>query len=372
MFARAVDEHGKSVVAQKPSALVQRRHVSNSSTSPRQSSVTAFRSAQPQSQERTGRPWPQPRANHLRPAPEALLNGMMGAAPEAMSGSGAPSRTSRLSSVSDARNPFCDNGVVAAVIAKDDKVQGGVRPLQSAVYFDENDFDDDADLDLDVEDPSLKGSVTQPSQQMSPSRNPTVSHDADAGGHPAEGSSAPLPWSSSPAERRVAQERSLLPLPLAPTTPSAPPGPPLDVDPGHDANPRPKKRRNLPWMASDEGRAMDPTAAQGGPRAGPQAPRQSRRGSGSKDQYPWDKTASAVKEEQRRLRKSNKKLAASIDAREGSADVVGPVKRKAVGRVFLTDEQKHVANLVIEKGQSVFFTGSAGSFRMGEFREARD
>lgn len=35
-------------------------------------------------------------------------------------------------------------------------------------------------------------------------------------------------------------------------------------------------------------------------------------------------------------------------------------KGKALGKVFLTDEQKHVADLVINEKKSVFFTGSAG------------
>jgi ATP-dependent DNA helicase PIF1 len=35
-------------------------------------------------------------------------------------------------------------------------------------------------------------------------------------------------------------------------------------------------------------------------------------------------------------------------------------KKDTVHRIFLSEEQKHILNLVVNEGKSVFFTGSAG------------
>lgn len=40
---------------------------------------------------------------------------------------------------------------------------GRVGQLHEAVYFDENDFDNDEDIDLDAEEPSLVPAVSYPS-----------------------------------------------------------------------------------------------------------------------------------------------------------------------------------------------------------------
>lgn len=77
---------------------------------------------------------------------------------------------------------------------------------------------------------------------------------------------------------------------------------------------------------------------------------------------PWNKTASAVKEEQRELRRLNKKKQ-PVDAR---------LKKKPTERVaslFLSDEQRGVLEAVVDRGKSIFFTGSAGTGKSVLMRE---
>lgn len=81
-----------------------------------------------------------------------------------------------------------------------------------------------------------------------------------------------------------------------------------------------------------------------------------------KSQYPWNTTASAVKEQQRQHREQNKKHMKKIDGDDGSTHPTKMKSRKDdMAKIFLSDEQKHVLALVIEHKKSVFFTGSAGT-----------
>lgn len=84
--------------------------------------------------------------------------------------------------------------------------------------------------------------------------------------------------------------------------------------------------------------------------------------------YPWNKTASAVKEEQKRLRQGHRKLVKDNEAEEKPKSTRTKAEHK-VPRVFLSDEQKKVFNLVTEERKSVFFTGSAGTGKSVLLRE---
>ena len=217
--------------------------------------------------------------------------------------------------------------------------------LHEAVYFDENDFDDDADLDLEVEDPINKGhqSTSEASINL-PVDQKTFSNDRGV-----TTSSAPLPWSSSPLQHKLMDPKPL---------------------------PRPSRPRTIPWRT--EGDNYVAQVAGSGPPADVQriidehranrAQRQQDNGEftpRSKDdnrlQHPWTKTASAMKEEQKKLRQANKRLVKSNDAvDEDTKAAVKARNSKKLEAVFLSDEQKRVLKLVVESGKSVFFTGSAG------------
>ena len=260
---------------------------------------------------------------------------------------------------------------------------------QPVVIFGEEDFDDDGDLDFDVENPSLLGSIPQPPEAQA--QDQTQEHRPQAGGQPttlaASGvavaggpqlkSSAPLPWSSSPYQHPAVSTGQ---LPLTSHEPVI--GTTRDLHPAaqEDARP-PSKRRKLPWdvpseelvthahdevdgaTATDKDRAKS-RKSRAAARAGQAHESQDTPNrTGSKAQPLWDQTASAIKEKQKELKKARKKSRASADASDAAAKAGQQKAMKRVGRVFLSDEQKAVAKLVVEQGKSVFFTGSAGQSR---------
>ena len=230
------------------------------------------------------------------------------------------------------------------------------------VYIDENDFD--SDIDLDIEDPALKGTIAYPkipsdenihttplrgsyhSATTSPSK-PTISLKNDASktqrtdGVP--NSSMPLPWSSSPASQHQVTRRA---VPLKDRTNEQPHSEldrNEDVHASASVSTRPAKRRVLPWeKEKDVPITSTPKVKK------------------AQSQYLWDATASALKEKQKQLRDKGK-IAKLKDAAEKDNSTLKPKSKKSgVSRVFLSDEQQHVLDLVINQKKSVFYTGSAG------------
>ena len=222
----------------------------------------------------------------------------------------------------------------------------------STVLFDEDDFD--SDIDLDVEDPSTKSTVSQP-VTMRPSTVDSAYHSAQTQSPasrqtPLEAlkSSQPIPWSSSPPEH-------------------------FKTPPKPQQAPVPTKRRTLPWLQSDGRTKVE--AAEDVIEDEQETSRPNKRRSveaavvatpapkSSKPDYPWNTTQSAIKQQQKTLREASKK-AASAKVNEGTdEDMKEAIKRKKktmVHRIFLSEEQQNVLNLVVENKKSVFFTGSAG------------
>lgn len=208
---------------------------------------------------------------------------------------------------------------------------------RTPVFFDENDFD--SDLDLDVEDPAIRDTISYPAL-------PTIKNDSVHGSmgrdtKPALDSSQPVSWPSSPVQQ---------------------------VKPAPAPKPKPTKRRTLPWLAeqtqtqssshdylqADSERPQKRRTTQatqiGDSTPAPKA--------SAKAAYPWNTTASAVKEQQKSLREANKK--ANKGTEEEIAKAKSDKKKNTVASIFLSDEQKQVLRLVTEQKKSVFFTGSAG------------
>lgn len=251
---------------------------------------------------------------------------------------------------------------------------GKVESLHEAVYFDENDFDDDADLDLE-EGGLMQNRPTLAREENVLSGLPET--PSPAKNYPA--SSAPLAWSSSPLQhKRTPPNASLLRRTngtdvvdlTQPTTTVE-----TDVDP----NPRPSKRRTLPWLGNgDDAAAPEPHSclpahvqrivdrnrakkAEALQENGKFTPLPKNKQS---FQHPWNKTASAMKEEQKKLRQANKKLVRNNDASDESLKLaISAKKRKKLESVFLSEEQQRVLKFVVEEGKSVFFTGSAGTLQ---------
>src|ERR1700722_15252330 len=199
---------------------------------------------------------------------------------------------------------------------------GGLH--NSTYFFNENDFEDDGAIDLTggtpprpkaspVSYPSLEAHFTDvdyPKLPPAPAPAPAPPDSCTQ----APSSSTPVHWSSSP--------------------------------PSH-YQPPPSKRRTVPWLDKD---SNDKTATYTPLPA-------------DKDKhapYPWNKTASALKDEQKELRRRNKQRGTQMKS-EGTA-VLG--KRSSITQVpttFLSEEQRGILKAVVEKGKSVFFTGSAGT-----------
>lgn len=212
----------------------------------------------------------------------------------------------------------------------------------ATALFDEDDFD--SDIDLDVEDPATKGTVTYPKL---PPASPTATKDSGYLSRPQSvqpkielDSSQPIPWSSSPAEhfktppkpQPPKSKRRALPWPQQQKQPKQQ----LTPEPEEDVAAN-KKRKSAAVTTNSTFTPL---------------PKDS-----SKSQYPWNTTASAIKLQQKTLREQHKaKVAESVDDTEN-------VKRKnknVIAKMFLSDEQKNVLDLVIAHKKSVFFTGSAG------------
>jgi ATP-dependent DNA helicase PIF1 len=209
------------------------------------------------------------------------------------------------------------------------------------VFFDENDFD--SDVELDVEDLAAKDSIQLPAVPSPGARDSGYgSGVADIESKLVADSSQPIPWSSSP----VSHLRS----------------PPVKP-------PQPTKRRTLPWLEEEKAKE-EQRAASARYQEDREPSRKKRRSTtdvaanatpASKPSFPWNSTASAVKQQQKSLREAKKNLVKANDGTEEDVKrAIQQKKKDTVHRIFLSEEQKHILNLVLNEGKSVFFTGSAG------------
>ena len=305
----------------------------------------------------------------------------------------------------------------------------GISKLHGDVYFNEHDFDDEIDLDSDGATPVGQSFITQhvtypplpetvhtfvTPKTTAPGRAaglPTASQQATHSSLPEPvntivaptrttpaqfkfTNSTPIGWSSSPLQHKATPPNaSLLHRPAHPTTPSQSHSVEIDLtqEDSEDLNPRPKKRRSLPWQQSREedkeaqsqsGYFQRPNKNLTGPARNkivngtpkhsnvPRAPAAELETPKATVTPVWDKTASAIKAEHKKLRKANKKVGTNNDdeVRDGTRKVVSSRKGQPQA-IFFTEEQKRILELVVEKGKSVFFTGSAGTGKSVLLRE---
>lgn len=241
---------------------------------------------------------------------------------------------------------------------------GVVGKLHEAVYFDENDFVDDADLDLDGDDDPPLMPIAAP-----------ITYPTLPAFDNAPSSGIPLDWSSSPLQHKAA------PNPNPDDDSSRHRPSPVDKAPVDDGT-YAAKRRKLPWLGTEEKESEhfkasnlpSQTLEQGRKvKKDAYTPLPKDKSSGSP--YPWNKTASAVKEEQKRHRQQVNQGKKAIKTVDGIADANDPAVMKSKSRkqgvvnVFLSEEQRKVLNLVADEGKSVFFTGSAGTGKSVLMRE---
>ncbi|KZF26744.1 hypothetical protein L228DRAFT_17962 [Xylona heveae TC161] len=403
----------------------------------------------------------------LNPTNSSVLNFSSQPTAQPMVQNKAPHRsiqTSRLADTLDRSDSFHDVPA-SRPVAKVETETNPLAQLHEAVYFDENDFVDDDELNLDDDDsinnlrPQQKAAEPMskpplppvhnsqaplhPSRPAAQSKNVITIDDDEP---PPPPSSIPIPWSSSPLEHLTAQANKPLsmgnpergyagaqpsvsnmmisdrrPKPLArKSSDSDSPwgckevsdsvsrpskrrsgtleesnsdllsGRSMPRESSHrealetssvDAAGRPPKKRTIPWLGTgDQNEHMDGEAEHSMNTSKHQRVplNKSRdedltktphmRQKNSDPVYAWEKTASAVKEEQKRLRQTNRKSTLTTKADEEFApeqdeNLQMPKKRgKNVvpAPIFLSDEQQRVLDMVVNKNKSVFYTGSAG------------
>jgi ATP-dependent DNA helicase PIF1 len=221
------------------------------------------------------------------------------------------------------------------------------NPGLATALFDEDDFD--SDIDLDVEDPATKGTVTYPKLPQVAS-----SESRDSGFHSRPystqkkvelDSSQPIPWSSSPVEHFRTPQKPEVSRPKA-------------------------KRAFLPWSQNqtaatiqeiDEQIELEEDIVRPKKRQSTETKQEIAVTPKTKSPYLWNTTASALKQQQKNLREQNKKQGKENEASvDDLQDAVKKRKKNTVHRIFLSEEQQNVLNLVTEYKKSVFFTGSAG------------
>lgn len=205
------------------------------------------------------------------------------------------------------------------------------------VFFELDDISDDDNLDLDFEAPIACPKSLQPQSSSKENIIPPPTQ------HVAWSSSPPSHWAPPPKPVRTVSESSG----VSDESQKRRAFGEVDLSEG-PAPKKAKKRSRLPWSTpQDEEEDQRPVA---------KTPVQRSNGF-------WDPTASAIKEQKRNLKNQRQPQDvqlgndADIEAMQESIEMHAP-KTDAIS---LSSEQKRVLDMVVNKNQSVFFTGPAGT-----------
>lgn len=240
-----------------------------------------------------------------------------------------------------------------------------------AVQFDEHDFEDDEDLDLDIDyelpvpsTPLVKPPHPTASTSAAPYNTPELPRLTSRTQSLQHPPSSAQTWSSSspshlgPPRTVLAKQRSEQPGAVETAAPVK----------SLDLNPRPTKKRSLPW-SQQRAEADEISARETDKRDNSRA--QASYGNADKIKtvqtpqakekpMPWNSTASAMKEQKNAFRDKQKATKTSASA---ALDIIQQhhSQKKAITPISLSEEQRRVLDLVVNKSKSVFFTGSAGT-----------
>jgi len=257
--------------------------------------------------------------------------------------------------------------------------------LHEAVYFDENDFDDDIDLslDFDVDEPLIPQDLKTAVACIQPSSNPTLPKSAPVTQvQDVLDSSAPLPWSSSPVGHVQAMAAPRRPMgevfsqevvgqmnAMSSRTTSSITTPPSVKQVQQKSILEEKPKRRLPWLhQSEELHAEEEPATKRHRGRRPRELSQTREVPETphkRPSMPWDTTASAakvVRQEYKGKTAAQRRTITSKAEDEVFEKVVKKQKEERLHRIFLSEEQQRVIDLVLNSQSSVFFTGSAGPY----------
>ena len=360
MFQKAVQQHD-ALPHQKPTSLSQ----------------TLFPSSSPTTRhdphESTGHFSPQSRQT-LQPTASSVLNGKLGSSIPLKRTTSQANDTRPFSNKqnSTVRNPCSASSSQVISVKNGESIVGR---LHEGVYFDENDFVDDADLDLD------ESSFVQCQSTIREIELPPVHNKSSASREKrAPSSSAPLDWSSSSPTHKGGQPDN------ASLQVRAPGANQPAMEHSRDFVPRPSKRGTLPWLVDEQSqetvksspahvrRLIDRKMGQRQrPSSVPTEPFTPLPKDNIESHYPWNKTASVLKEEQKNHRRQASREKRKPDGEVGQENTAeisrNPTKRKPIAQVFLSVEQRKILDLVAEGKKSVFFTGSAGTGKSVLLRE---
>ncbi|KAJ6444754.1 mitochondrial DNA helicase (Pif1) [Purpureocillium lavendulum] len=215
---------------------------------------------------------------------------------------------------------------------------------QEMVQFDSDDFSDDADLDLDYEAPkALPPLPSRPVVRDAMPPPPTPSQPE-----------TPIPWSSSPASHMqpAFPQRSWSDGSAA-TQSSLKRESSGDNDFPEAPVQKKAKKRVLP--ASFGVRKEDPDVGEDlVSLAAPRTP-------ASKSRDFLDPTASVLAEQKKQHKNQRNQRLVEQDDMQDQDLHAAPVPPPKPAPISLSSEQRHVLDLVVNKGTSVFFTGPAGA-----------
>jgi ATP-dependent DNA helicase PIF1 len=289
------------------------------------------------------------------------------------------SEVSGLAATLNNADAFKDQSTVIDLTQDPDVRAKCTSLLNPSFDFDPNDFEDDSDLDLDVEYPQVLPPLSISQEPLHPvmmnggqtGASAIPSKNEFPGIHVPRSSA--LTWSSSPLSHKVTPPGALQCLQTENNT-IAPAEVPSS-EPSIDAYPRPAKRRTLPWMEERaEKRRLEEEAHRD-----EQARSRSETICGDDDDLrerpqddftpllndtllPWNASASAIKEQQKAFKNQQKKV-----IKDGPfslaemQEIVATTQQGKKTAIRMSNEQKNVLDLVVKKKRSVFFTGSAGT-----------
>jgi ATP-dependent DNA helicase PIF1 len=252
----------------------------------------------------------------------------------------------RVNKVVPSKSPVKSAGIKRKI----EMTNGGesaLGSLHSAVYFDENDFDDDLDLDIDepqplfspsavASNPSKPDPVAYPTLDGISTKVAKIEHTKLATG---DNQALGVNYPDLPSSHEGTAPSSSIQIPWSSS-------PPSHLQP-------PPRPRTLPWLKEVQ---EEPHQANPSKNMSLATPKR------SKSTDFWNKSASAIKEEQKELRRESKKSqkTSAKPRTEGNSKIA---------TVFLSDEQRAVLEAVVDQGKSIFFTGSAGTGKSVLMRE---
>ncbi|UZP41376.1 hypothetical protein NXS19_009192 [Fusarium pseudograminearum] len=219
---------------------------------------------------------------------------------------------------------------------------------QSAVFFNESDFSDDDDLDLDFKAPSalppLPPAASTPTKSVPNERMPPPPPTSTQ-------TDRTIPWSSSPPSHFLPPARNTSAASTMANISMKRDSSGDHHDIGVPAHKKAKKRVLPQSFKQEEPEDEDDNYA-----SVIQTPNNKR-----KDFL--NPTASAVKEQKKQFRNQRQQdqPTANTDLSMGEIQEVTTSNSKPNFAVTLSEEQRHVLDLVVNKNQSVFFTGAAGT-----------